>query len=97
MDPHVVFQRSGRPPSRHRGQPDSQRTVTSVQFLRTETFPRGGEVVGVLVMMLGVAMGVGLAWGTIGTSEPSLARTSCCCLGRIVAWVPMSCLARARL
>ena len=41
--------------------PDSGGAVTSVQFLRTKTFPRGGEVVGILVLALGVAMGTDLA------------------------------------
>ena len=35
------------------------------------------------------AMDTGLTWGSTGTSEPILARTSRCCLGRIAAWVPM--------
>ena len=41
------------------------------------------STVGILVLALGVAMGSGLAWCSIGTSEPDLARTSCCSLGRI--------------
>ena len=44
--------------------------MTSVQFLRTETFPGGREVVGILVLALGVAMVTDLAWCRIGTSEP---------------------------
>ena len=48
MDPRIIFQRSRCTSSRYQGQPDSRRVVTSVQFLRTETFPWGGEVVGIL-------------------------------------------------
>ena len=59
MDPRIVFQRSGRTPRRCTYRPDSQGTV--VQFLKTETFPGGGEVMGILVLALGVAMGTGLA------------------------------------
>ena len=32
-------------------------------------------------MFLGVAMGAGLTWGSAGTCEPDLARTSGCALG----------------
>ena len=38
--------------------------MTSVQFLRTETFPRGGEVVGILVVVSElpwVLVGIGVA------------------------------------
>ena len=45
---------------------------------------------GILVVMLGVAIGAGLAWGSIGTNEPSLARTSCYCVGRIAVQVLVS-------
>ena len=41
--------------------------------------------VGNLVVFLGVDMDAGLAWGSVGTNEPDLARTSCCSLGRIVS------------
>ena len=48
------------------------------------------EVVGILVVVLGVAIGVGLAWGSNATSEQDLVRTSCCCLGWIALQVPVS-------
>ena len=38
----------------------------------------------------GVAMGAGQHRGSTGTNEPDLARTSCCCLGRIAIQVPVS-------
>ena len=70
--------------------------MTLVQFLRTETFPRGGEVVGILDAVTELSWE--LAWyrGSIGTSEPDLARTSCYYLGPITLRVPISCLARTR-
>ena len=59
MDPRIIFQRPGRAPREYTYWTDSRRTI--VQFLRTETFPWGGEVVGILLRALGVAMGTGLA------------------------------------
>ena len=45
---------------------------------------------GILVLALGVAMGAGLAWCRIGTSEPTFGEDQSCSLGRTAARVPMS-------
>ena len=51
---------------------------------------KGGVVVGNLVVVLGVAMGAGLAQGSTGTSEPTFGEDQLLCLGRIVVQVPVS-------
>ena len=56
MDPRVVFQRSGRTLGGCSYRQDSRGTV--VQFLRTETFPWGGEVVGILVAVMELPWGL---------------------------------------
>ena len=48
------------------------------------------EHVGILVLALGVTMGTSMACCSTGTSEPDVARTSCCSLGRTAARIPMS-------
>ena len=55
--------------------------MNSVLFLRTKTFPRGGEVVGILVLALGVAMGTGLASAGLVPVSQFLARTNLVALG----------------
>ena len=51
---------------------------------------RGGVVVGNLVVVLGVAMGAGLAQGSTTTSEPTFGEDQLLCLGRIVVQVLVS-------
>ena len=53
-------------------------------------FSMGGVVVGILLRTLGVAMGAGLAQGSIGTNEPDFGEDQLLCLGQIVLQVPMS-------
>ena len=69
-----------------------QGCLTSISGLleRVRSFRGYLGAVEILVVVLGVAIGAGLAWGSIGTSEPDLARTGCCCLGRIALQVPVS-------
>ena len=45
---------------------------------------------GILVILLGVTMGAGLVWGSIGTNEPDFGEDQGMCLGRIVVQVSMS-------
>ena len=46
--------------------------------------------VGILVLVLGVAIGTDLAWCKIGTNELVFGEDQSCSLGRIVGRVPMS-------
>ena len=75
----------------------SQMVNVKVILQRRCTQGDNTRTVGILVLALGVAMGTGLAWCSTSTSAPDLARTSCYSLGRTVAPVPMSWLARTRL
>ena len=58
VDPRVVFQQSGRTPGGCSYRQDSRGVVDYVQFLRTETFPWGGEVVGILVAVMELPWGL---------------------------------------
>ena len=87
MDPRVVFQRSGRTPRGCTNRQDSRGTV--VQFLRTETFPRGGEVVGNPGPDLGLPWE--LVWHRVASVPVShFGEDQMLCLGRIASRVPMS-------
>ena len=68
----------------------SQKSSNLSSVSEDRNFSLGGEVVGILVLALGVAMGTDLAWCRIGTSEPVFSKDQFCSLGRIAGRVPMS-------
>ena len=50
----------------------------------------GGVVVGIMLCVLGVAMGTGLAQGSTGTNELVFGDDQLLCFGRIAMQVPVS-------
>ena len=50
----------------------------------------GGVVVGIMLCVLGVAMGTGLAQGSTGTNELVFGEDQLLCFGRIAMQVPVS-------